>query len=232
MLHLSTLSALRAERAQDESLATAVDLHAWGHNEATLLHNATAGAWLHALPTSAALTISNAELRHSLRWRLALHLREQGATCQACEAAGAASHALDQQNTHDSTCKHGHNRVRDIIAEYARRTHTQVTTEQRWATERRDAAAGSRALKTADIHIQQGPTVELWLDIRVTTAKDSSAKTAMMQAERAKCREYGQDQVPMPGVWGTHLIPVVFERDGSVTACTAALLKFRRNISR
>ena len=232
VLHLTTLSAIRTERSQHEALAQAVDIHAHGHDEADLLHNAMAGAWLHAMPTSTALTVSNEAMRYGCRRRLALQLHEPGTTCRACETAGAAPQALDQCNRHGATCRHvggifRHNGVRDIIAEYSKRTHMQVTMEQRWPSTRRADSQGSRALKTADVHIQHGVCSELWLDIRITTANEQGVQAAMGQAERAKCKEYGQEHVPRPGAFGAHLIPMIFAREGAVTKCTAAVLKWQ-----
>ena len=232
VLHLTTLSAIRTERSQHEALAQAIDIHAHGHDEADLLHNAMAGAWLHTLPTSTSLTISNEAIRYGCRKRLALQLHEPGTTCQACEAAGAAPHTLDQRNRHGAVCRHvggifRHNGVRDIVAEYSRRTHMQVTTEQRWPSARRADTQGSRALKTADVHIQHGICSELWLDIRITTANEQGVQASMGQAERAKCKEYGQEHVPRPGAFGAHLIPMIFAREGAVTTCTAAILRWQ-----
>ena len=103
----------------------------------------------------------------------------------------------------------------------------QVTTEQRWLSTRRADSQSSHTLKTADVHIQHGVCSELWLDIRITTANEQAVQAAMGQAERAKCKEYGQEHVPRPGAFGAHLIPMIFAREGAVTKCTAAVLKWQ-----
>ena len=173
---------------------------------------------------------SNAELRHGLRRGLDLNLHGSQAQCMACKLAGEPATQLDQSNIHGAACRHvggilRHNGVRDLLAEYSKRTHTQVTTEQRWPTCPRQADS-QRTLTTADIHIQHGMTTEHWLDIRITTAGLHNVKATVGQAEGAKAREYGQEHVPRPGASGQHIIPMVFERDGAVTACTAAVLKW------
>ena len=122
-----------------------------------------------------------------------------------CDAPGAGrprarpgcSAELDPFGIHAASCNwrqvcKRHDRLRDHLAVAARQAGMAVVTEQNMAIEP-DVPGTVWGIRRADVRIIETDGRQLWVDVKVMTTKPKvGIKSALCQAEVAKCKQYGQ----------------------------------------